>query len=189
VSIMPEISMSGREGSCGKCSGDGVKCSGKSYKTRNSLECLFHTLVYQIQCDRRATQSNVLVHSFVGKRHTHLIEAFHLQAHLLLRLSLKNASIHHTSLHTTVSLFHSRSKLSQEWRRSLPLRGHYTSRDTCHGKCPPPTYMHMYQCHLSPLMSQLSPSLFHQLCKCSCSLSPSDSRWFKDPHPPFLRHS
>ena len=36
---------------------------------------------------------------------------------------------------------------------------------SCHGKCFPPAYMHMYQCHLSPLMSQPSPPLtpFHQI--------------------------
>jgi len=131
---MPEISMSGREGSCGKCSGDGVKCSGKSYKTRNSLECLFHTLVYQIQCDRRATQSNVLVHSFVGKRHTHLIEAFHLQAHLLLRHSLKNASIHHTSLQPSPPLPHPLPPDSggdmPEWRGSDALHPPSPGGDT-----------------------------------------------------------
>ena len=62
--------------SCEKCSGDGAKCSGKLYKTRNPHKCPFHSLVYQTQCDRRATQSNVLV----GKCRTRLVEAVHLQA-------------------------------------------------------------------------------------------------------------
>ena len=153
--------MSGREGSCGKCSGDGVKCSGKSYKTRNSLKCPFLYLVYQIQCDslRGATHSNVLVHPLVGKRHTHLVEAFHLHAHLLLRHSLKNASIHHISpiplsLRSTPGASHHKSG-----GEACHCCGHYTSRDTCHGKCPPPT-TYMPYVSMSPITSYVPTVTF-----------------------------
>ena len=40
--------------------------------------------------------------------------------------------------------------------------GHYTSRDTCHGKCPPPAYIHAYV-SMSPITSQPSPPLPHPL--------------------------
>jgi len=63
--------------SCGKCSDSDVKCTGKPYKTKSPLKCPFHSLAYQIECNRRASQSNVLVHPIVGKGHTHLVEAAH----------------------------------------------------------------------------------------------------------------
>ena len=44
--------------SCGKCSGDEIKCSGKPYKAKSPLTCPFHSLAYQIECEKRASQSN-----------------------------------------------------------------------------------------------------------------------------------
>ena len=71
-----------------------------------------------------------------------------------------------------VPMFHSRSKSP------------HTSRDTCHGKCPPPTYMHMYQCHLSPLMSQPSPPLPHPLPPDSGGDMPEKWQGSDTLHPP-----
>ena len=63
--------------SCGKCDGDEIKCSGKPYKVKNHLYCPFHSLAYQIECEKRASQSDVLVHPILGRGHTNQVEAAH----------------------------------------------------------------------------------------------------------------
>ena len=40
--------------SCGQCGEGDVKCEGKVYKTRNVLMCPYHSLAYQIECEKRA---------------------------------------------------------------------------------------------------------------------------------------
>ena len=63
--------------SCGKCSGDELKCPGKPYNAKNPLTCPFHSLAYQIECEKRASQSKVLVHPILGRGHTNQVEAAH----------------------------------------------------------------------------------------------------------------
>ena len=63
--------------SCSKCSGHEIKCSGKLYKTKSPLKCSFHSMAYQTECERRASQGGVLVHPTLGSGHTDLVESAH----------------------------------------------------------------------------------------------------------------
>ena len=61
--------------SCGEWDEDNIKCEGKAYKTRNVLSCPFHSLAYQIECDRRADQAEDVIHPVLGRGHTNQSEA------------------------------------------------------------------------------------------------------------------
>jgi len=62
--------------SCGEC-GEDLKCKGKAYKTRHMLTCPFHSLAYQIECDRRAGQAKDFIHPVIGRGHTNQSEVSH----------------------------------------------------------------------------------------------------------------
>ena len=62
--------------SCAKCSGDEIKCTGKPYKVKNRLYYPFHSLAYQIEGEKRASQSDVLVHPILGRGHTNQLMVF-----------------------------------------------------------------------------------------------------------------
>ncbi len=84
--------------SCGKCDEDNIKCEGKAYKTRNVLSCPFHSLAYQIECDRRADQAEDVIHPVLGRGHTNQSEASH---NCLIRFRSK--SLHLNRFHYQVS--------------------------------------------------------------------------------------
>ena len=51
------------ECSCGKCDpGQGLKCEGKPYHTKEILNCPFHQVAYKLDCHRRIQMANQLVH-------------------------------------------------------------------------------------------------------------------------------
>ena len=52
--------------SCGQCGEGDMKCEGKAYKTRNTLTCPYHSLAYQIECEKRAQQAHDVRDSKVG---------------------------------------------------------------------------------------------------------------------------
>ena len=54
-----------------------VKCEGKAYKTRNVLTCPYHSLAYQIECEKRVQQPHDVIHHVLGSSHTTQNEAFH----------------------------------------------------------------------------------------------------------------
>ena len=73
--------------------------------------------------------------------------------------------------------------------------GHYTGRDTCHGKCPPPTYRHTCICinvtyHLLCPNRHL-PSLtpFHQFCEILTQCNFEATKRFKVETCPLHMHS
>ena len=62
--------------SCGQCDDD-VKCEGKPYRTKNVLSCPYHSLAYQIECEKRAKLASEVIHPVLGRGHTNQIEASH----------------------------------------------------------------------------------------------------------------
>ncbi len=64
--------------SCGKCEHQkGHTCSGKPYKTRNTLTCPFHSLAYEIDIETRAAHAEQLVHPEMKRGHSNFPEASH----------------------------------------------------------------------------------------------------------------
>ena len=84
--------------SCGQCGEGDVKCEGKAYKTRNVLTCPYHSLAYQIECEKRAQQAHDVIHPVLGRGHTNQNEASH---NVLIRFRPKHSQI--TRLHYHVS--------------------------------------------------------------------------------------
>ena len=116
---------------CGTCENkDQIICEGKPYKTRMKLECKFHALVYEIECQERADQVRQLVHPILKRGHSNAVEASHnvlirfrskdifierLHYHVSTYLGLLQANltymhkIHGTSYHWIPDLYHSMS--------------------------------------------------------------------------------
>ena len=61
---------------CGKCQGE-LTCSGKLYETSTILSCPFHSLLYEIECDKRAERACDIIHPVLGRGHTNKIESAH----------------------------------------------------------------------------------------------------------------
>ena len=63
--------------SCGQCKKGELNCSGKEYRTRHVLTCPFHSLLYEIECDRRAKRAWDIIHPEYGRGHTNQMETAH----------------------------------------------------------------------------------------------------------------
>ena len=64
--------------SCGKCAGkEKFECEGKDYTTWYKLTCPFHSLIYEIECDFRASMADSLVHPLLKRGHSNWLEASH----------------------------------------------------------------------------------------------------------------
>ena len=63
--------------SCGQCKKGELNCSGKEYRTRHVLICPFHSLLYEIECDRRAKRAWDIIHPEYGRGHTNQMETAH----------------------------------------------------------------------------------------------------------------
>ena len=84
---------------CGTCSDDeDLKCGGKDYHTRHILKCPLHSLAYEIECHRRASMSEQLVHPIMKRGHSNWLEASH---SVFIRFRPKH--IHLDRLHYVVS--------------------------------------------------------------------------------------
>ena len=53
-----------------------IKCDGKEYHTKIKLSCPFHSLAYEIECER-AAQAKKLVHPILKRGHSNAVEASH----------------------------------------------------------------------------------------------------------------
>ena len=57
--------------SCGNCADkENFECEGKDYTTRYGLTCAFHSLLYEIECDYRASMADSLVHPVLKRGHS-----------------------------------------------------------------------------------------------------------------------
>ena len=59
-------------------------------QTRNVLMCPFHSLAYQIECEKRAQQAHDVIHPVLGGGHTNQNEASH---NVLIRFRPKHSQI------------------------------------------------------------------------------------------------
>ena len=84
--------------SCGNCITSEVKCDGKPYSTKYALTCPFHSLAYEIECRKRASEGESLIHPQLGRLHTNQVEASH---NVLVRYRSKNLQL--ARLHYEVS--------------------------------------------------------------------------------------
>ena len=62
---------------CGECGEDETKCDGEAYHCKHPLTCPFHALAYEIECTKRASQAQQLVHPELGRATSNILEASH----------------------------------------------------------------------------------------------------------------
>ena len=48
--------------SCGQCDEGKLKCKGRAYRTQNVISCPYHSLAYQVECEKRAKQASEVIH-------------------------------------------------------------------------------------------------------------------------------
>ena len=63
--------------SCRQCDEGNLKCEGRAYRTQNVLSCPYHSLAYQVECEKRAKQASEVIHPVLGRGHTNKNEALH----------------------------------------------------------------------------------------------------------------
>ena len=79
-----------------------IKCEGEPYKTtRNKLDCEFHSLVYEIECQERCRQVEKLVHPVLKRGHSNACEASH---NVLIRFRSKDLSLERLHYHVSTNL-------------------------------------------------------------------------------------
>ena len=66
--------------SCGQCGEGDVKSEGKAYKTRNVLICPYHSLAYQIECER--SPHHALISLCVGGTKVPVVTVNAIQHHM-----------------------------------------------------------------------------------------------------------
>ena len=77
--------------SCGKCGDEELKCKGKPYESKNIVTCPLHALAYEIDCETRARNAAQVIHSELGKGHSHLCES---AFSVLPKFRAKNLALH-----------------------------------------------------------------------------------------------
>ena len=81
--------------SCGQCDDvDNLCCVGKPYESKYVLSCELHSLGYEIECERRASMAESVIHSVMGRGHSNLCEA---AFNVLPRFRAKNLALHRLS--------------------------------------------------------------------------------------------
>ena len=85
--------------SCGNCADKGnFECEGKDYAMWYRLTFPFHSFVYEIECDYRASMADSLIHPVLKKGHSNWLEASH---NVFIRFRSKDISLER--LHYEVS--------------------------------------------------------------------------------------
>ena len=102
--------------SCGNCADkENFVCEGKDYTTRYGLTCAFHCLLYEIECDYRASMADSLVHPVLKRGHSNWLEASH---NVFIRFRSKDISLErlHYELSTNLALLQSNMTYMYEKR-------------------------------------------------------------------------
>ncbi|XP_078659362.1 uncharacterized protein LOC144910220 [Branchiostoma floridae x Branchiostoma belcheri] len=88
---------------------------GTKYKSRNALTCPLHSLMYEIETDRRAEQAKYIIHPELGRGNSNLPEASH---NVMLRLRSKDIFLSrlHYIVKTDMGLLQSCVSWEQETR-------------------------------------------------------------------------
>ena len=78
--------------SCGNCDDeDNLLCEGKPYESRFTLSCELHSLGYEVECEKRASNAGSVIHPIMGRGHSNLCEA---AFNVLPRFRSKSLAIH-----------------------------------------------------------------------------------------------
>ena len=81
--------------SCGQCNDvDNLLCVGKPYESKYVLSCELYSLEYEIECERRASMAESVIHSVMGHGQSNLCEA---AFNVLPRFLAKNFALHRLS--------------------------------------------------------------------------------------------
>ena len=81
--------------SCGGCNDvENLRCVGKPYESKFVLSCELHALGYEIECERRASEAESVIHPVMGRGHSNLCEA---AFSILPRFRAKNLALHRLS--------------------------------------------------------------------------------------------
>ena len=62
---------------CGNCNSDDIKCNSRPYQSKHILSCQFHSIAYEVECHKRASKAESLIHPLLGKGNTNQVEASH----------------------------------------------------------------------------------------------------------------
>ena len=88
--------------SCNQCEDkEQFDCEGKDYHTKHKLSCPFHSLAYEIDCDWRASMSQVLVHTILKQGHSNWLEVSH---NVLISFGPKHINLERLHYETSTNL-------------------------------------------------------------------------------------
>ena len=104
--------------SCGKCADkEDFKCNGKDYATRYVLTCPFHSLLYEIECNYRASIADSLVHPVLKRGHSNWLEASH---NVFIRFRSKDISLERLHYEVSTNLALLQSNLTYMYEKRGP---------------------------------------------------------------------
>jgi len=99
--------------SCGNCKrGEVLSCDGKDYTTKYQLTCEFHSLMYEIECDKRASMADRLIHPIFKRGHSNWLEASH---SVMIRFRSKDVSLQRLHYEVSTNLALLQSNMTYMW--------------------------------------------------------------------------
>ena len=100
---------------CRKCKDvSNFQCSGKNYATRFKLACPFHSLMYEIECNYRASMANSLIHPVFKRGHSNWLEASH---NVLIGFRSKDVSLERLHYEVSTNLGMLQSNMTYMWKK------------------------------------------------------------------------
>ena len=88
--------------SCGACKNkEAIECKGKAYKSRFQLDCKFHALLYETECNERTNQAEELIHPVLKRGHSNALEASH---NVFIRFRTKDVFLQRLHYHLSTNL-------------------------------------------------------------------------------------
>ena len=104
--------------SCGNCADkEKFECVGKAYTTWCRLTCPFHSLIYEIECDFRASMADSLVHPVLKRGHSNWLEASH---NVLTKFRPKDISLDRLHYETSTNLGLLQSNMTYMYEKRGP---------------------------------------------------------------------
>ena len=104
--------------SCGNCADkERFECVGKDYTTWCRLTCPFHSLIYEIECDFRASMADSLVHPVLKRGHSNWLEASH---NVLTKFRPKDISLERLHYETSTNLGLLQSNMTYMYKKRGP---------------------------------------------------------------------
>lgn len=100
---------------CGKCKkGEALTCKGKPYTTRNKLTCDFHSLMYQIEIENRASMADSYIHPILKRGHSNWLEASH---SVMIHFRSKDVALQRLHYEVSTNLALLQSNMTYMWEK------------------------------------------------------------------------